>query len=289
MSDSAYRIVVGGSLHPDTLLRRVEVSSGVERPARTSDYYPDARVPSLPFRPLSCPFVESDGASRESGNTIATLDLNETLDSGVRSELIEAQSYDDIQRCVARVEFRRLCDQLVRRFELELGFDGNVEVRGVSLKAPGLSTVTFDNSRRLYVGLHLDSNDRASIYERSSSRNRLSINLGTQPRRFLFQDCSVAGIIDRLAACGSGDLPASTASALAPIFLGKISAYPVVALRVEPGEAYVAPTENIIHDATTYGMTAMDISLTFLGRFKPKRGTYFLLPSEETLPAPHGR
>jgi hypothetical protein len=45
--------------------------------------------------------------------------------------------------------------------------------------------------------------------------------------------------------------------------------YPVVQLRIEPGEAYIFPTDNLIHDASTNGKQFPDITLTFLGCFHP--------------------
>ena len=49
--------------------------------------------------------------------------------------------------------------------------------------------------------------------------------------------------------------------------------YPVIRLRINPGEAYILPTDNLIHDASTEGKTFPDITLTFLGYFEPPRET----------------
>jgi hypothetical protein len=45
--------------------------------------------------------------------------------------------------------------------------------------------------------------------------------------------------------------------------------YPVVRLRIGPGEGYIAPTENVIHDGSTIGMTKWDLYLTMLDYFGP--------------------
>ena len=39
---------------------------------------------------------------------------------------------------------------------------------------------------------------------------------------------------------------------------------------VRPGEAYIAPTEDVIHDGDTEAITTADVALTLLGRFRPK-------------------
>jgi hypothetical protein len=43
--------------------------------------------------------------------------------------------------------------------------------------------------------------------------------------------------------------------------------YPVLRLEIRPGEAYIAPTEIVIHDATTMGKEFTDATFTVLGNF----------------------
>ena len=43
--------------------------------------------------------------------------------------------------------------------------------------------------------------------------------------------------------------------------------YPVVAIEIAPGEAYIAPTEDLIHDGCSEGMKNNDVCLTMLGYF----------------------
>jgi hypothetical protein len=52
-------------------------------------------------------------------------------------------------------------------------------------------------------------------------------------------------------------------------FMKKFPDYPVVRLRIDPGEAYILPTDNLIHDASTEEKQFPDITLTFLGSFLP--------------------
>ncbi len=46
--------------------------------------------------------------------------------------------------------------------------------------------------------------------------------------------------------------------------------YPVIKVRVAPGEAYIAPTENMIHDGSTVGKQYPDIHLTLFGYFRTR-------------------
>lgn len=43
--------------------------------------------------------------------------------------------------------------------------------------------------------------------------------------------------------------------------------YPVVRLQIEPGEAYILPTDNLMHDASTADNSFPDITVTYLGYF----------------------
>jgi hypothetical protein len=45
--------------------------------------------------------------------------------------------------------------------------------------------------------------------------------------------------------------------------------YPVTALTIHPGEAYIAATENLIHDGSSMGLTDPDVLFTILGEFTP--------------------
>jgi hypothetical protein len=68
------------------------------------------------------------------------------------------------------------------------------------------------------------------------------------------------------------------AGALGTAFLSRFPLYPVLLVRLRPGEGYVAPTENIVHDASTEGATAPDLAYTYHGRFTPADETDELSP-----------
>ena len=59
------------------------------------------------------------------------------------------------------------------------------------------------------------------------------------------------------------------ATALGQAFMQRYPDYPVIKVRVAPGEAYIAPTENMIHDASTVAKRVPDLHLTFLGHIGP--------------------
>jgi hypothetical protein len=57
------------------------------------------------------------------------------------------------------------------------------------------------------------------------------------------------------------ELDDSRASALAEAFLDAYPRYPVARIRIGPGQAYIAPVQNIIHDGYTRQKTCTDYNL----------------------------
>ena len=50
-------------------------------------------------------------------------------------------------------------------------------------------------------------------------------------------------------------------------FMSRFPGYPIMKVRVAPGEAYIAPTDNMIHDASTVGSKTPSVTLTLRGWF----------------------
>jgi hypothetical protein len=142
-----------------------------------------------------------------------------------------------------------------------------LEGAAISCKATGSPTVTTDDTGT-YVGLHVDNWYRAKLDERVNAPNRISMNIGTKPRFFLYINLPLA-TIGALAAERSplDSALRDTQHGLRRIFMSHFGSYPVVRVRLDPGEGYIAPTENLIHDATTPGKDAVDVQFRVRGRF----------------------
>lgn len=132
---------------------------------------------------------------------------------------------------------------------------------GLSAYPGGLRTVSYDHDIKRRVGLHLDTWDNVDLDARASSRNILLINLGRSDRYFLFVNVGMNTMQALLT-----DLPPD-ADGLADEFMRRFPEYPVIKIRVAPGEAYIAPVQNIIHDGSTEGSQQLDIHVAYLGRF----------------------
>jgi hypothetical protein len=143
---------------------------------------------------------------------------------------------------------------------------------------PGFHTVTFDAAADSFIGLHIDDLDEMPIAQRAASTARLCLNLGQDTRELLFVNLSATTMARELtrasgAGAGVGDGEGGyfdmRSTPLIHAFLRRFPDYPVVRLRVAPGEAYIAPTENMIHDGSTLRMQHEDLQVTLRGIIDP--------------------
>lgn len=138
--------------------------------------------------------------------------------------------------------------------------------KGVRVNPPGLPTVTVDSRSGRLVGLHVDNWMNTPLQERDSCPNRIVMNLGSEDRYLLYVNLPLTRVWD-LAYDEPRPGPPMFEPDLIPEFCRKQARYPAVRLRIGPGEAYIAPTDNIIHDGSTVGMTGWDLYFTVIGYF----------------------
>lgn len=131
----------------------------------------------------------------------------------------------------------------------------------ISIGRAGMASSTRDPSqdgRRL--GLHVDSQERVSVFERSRCAPLWLLNVGREPRQFMFLPYPLAAIAARVDALG---LPAARMNAtdVGRAFLAATPHAPIVRLTLRPGDAYIAPVQNLVHDGSTLGMRGEDRTL----------------------------
>lgn len=133
---------------------------------------------------------------------------------------------------------------------------------------PNLPNNTYNKKENYFIGLHLDSWEQKASHERAAARNRICINLGKEPRWLLFYN---VGYMDmgRMAGFAESFLhkPHNPYEVLYKFF-DMYADYPVLKIRIDPYEAYIAPTENIIHDGCTEGTVHKDINLAIRGYYR---------------------
>lgn len=154
----------------------------------------------------------------------------------------------------------RAVEQLTPFFESR----EELQVPGLRVQAGGLRTATacaFPEGLA-FIGLHVDRWHAGAYGCRAHAQ--LSINLAPRDRFLVFLNLPV----DELAqdfrdpagdpACGWLTIPRE--------FAQRHARYPLVRVRIRPGEAYIAPTENLVHDVSLEGSPLDDVSFTVRGR-----------------------
>jgi hypothetical protein len=130
----------------------------------------------------------------------------------------------------------------------------------------GLRSSTLDQKRGQFIGLHVDNWDALPMAMRENSRSRLILNLGKEPRFVVFINLTIAKMADLMIAT-DGTLQRGEVFDQIGKFFTKFANYPVTRLRVDPGEGYIAPVDNLYHDGTTSGKQSADITHSMLGHF----------------------
>jgi tryptophan halogenase len=148
--------------------------------------------------------------------------------------------------------------------------DDRVTVRslGIATNQPDLVTTTRERNG-LHLGLHVDSWMRGQINNRATADNRICVNIGPERRWLLVLPYSFSQVASVLKSQGLIDVSMG-ATELARIAMRLWPDLSVIRIPIEPGEAYIAPTENVIHDASTVNKCHWDIIATYLGRFRPQ-------------------
>jgi hypothetical protein len=143
---------------------------------------------------------------------------------------------------------------------------------GVHDDVPGRLTATVDPASGLLLGLHLDNWDRLPAGQRAGSRNRLSVNLGPEPRSFLFVDADLVTMYPPEVIPSTGGCRRLVRQLVQDATSPPTGAAPaVVRLVVPPGWGYIAPTENLLHDACSLGQRTGTRHVSGLGYFSPAR------------------
>lgn len=252
--------------------KRISINSGTvnatEAQLRYGPYCSNTFVPREPWRELTLAELEilyTKNIPSEPGrwisiiripdNVLASFDRMRVATHNTEQEVIELRSSSECQQGIEKfLHYITALSESTKR---------PLEGVGVSVRPPNLKTGTFDYKTGCYVGLHLDGWYRRPLNERHLSPNRVCVNLGLEDRYFLFVNLSLQTVYDLLHVDRSTD-----PSTLGSSFMRHFPLYPVIRIRIAPNEAYVAPTENIIHDGSTEDKKALDLCLTVRGDFK---------------------
>ncbi|MEH0468610.1 hypothetical protein QA943_07070 [Streptomyces sp. B21-097] len=207
-----------------------------------------------------------NGVSAAPGCCVAVLSLSSDLYDefdAARSRAEMLSDWDEVNRYVSGQPLQRAIECATEHAE-----SGSSQIwqMGIRVNPPGLPNVTVDNKTGRLVGLHCDNWFGAQMKARDGSPNRIAMNLGNGDRYFTYINLPLS----RIWQLGNDATDLSVARLTGDLlvrFVERMPAYPVVRLRISPGEAYIAPTDNLIHDGSTQAGYEWDIYFTVVGRF----------------------
>ena len=247
---------------------RIELSSGT-RLADTWEtvnrvegaaYEEGARLPCEPWRRPTAEEVQgliTTELSHDLANSVAIVRVPIDL-SRDDCEVIRNVTSETLETALLR-PLRRIC---------ELGEP--LHCIGASENPPNLKTVTINRDIGRFNGLHVDNWDGKDLSSRHLATNRICINIGRGDRYFLFLPVSLIGMATFLATEMEPDWqPPRRHTEIGRQFMERFPDMPTVRCRLGPGEAYIAPTENLVHDGSSIGQSEIDEQFTIRGHIRP--------------------
>jgi hypothetical protein len=281
---AAGNLVSGIGLHdPHSLLSahpaRLELSSGTQPvcSAGLSGYLDTAFVPQTPWRRPSRTeqrLLLATGPPDCIGSHITLVRLPDDVMahfSPLREHVHNCSSIGELRAWLHRHRYTAGCDAILEFARTYLRSDHQVlEGAAITCRATDLPTATTDDTGA-HVGLHIDNWYHSKLGERANAPNRISINLGVTPRFLLYINLPLAAIGALAAEQFAFDTRVGdTRNRLRDLFMSRYGSYPVVRVRLDPGEGYIAPTENVIHDGCTPAKNALDVQFSVRGRLWPR-------------------
>lgn len=287
--------------HPDTQGKpRLWMNSGTvycQQFLESSEYSKDAFIPIEDWRNLSLEdqsiiYASTESNPKDNSRHIGIMKIPEAVLDPLEDLGVSFITNPPECQWFAQQSLYPKAIQAIADFVRPLSeADQPISIHTITTNAQGLRTVTYNYVRYCFIGLHLDSWDKLSLDKRHRSTNRICINLGLEDRYFLFINITLIKMFRLTRGSGkssslSSQLPSaqdinqealalhpSTITQIEPasirqMFLEMYPHYPVIKIRVSPGEAYIAPTENMIHDASTLGKKFCDVILTIRGHFQ---------------------
>ncbi|MGA9382298.1 MAG: hypothetical protein WBV73_26350 [Phormidium sp.] len=270
-----YQLIEGVKIVPSyndiILSERVLLSSGTEEASVSTDrasipYCSDAILPRLPWRKPTAveqQILFSSQLENSSNLYVSLLSIPQNILCHL-NDLSSVKDHRELNYVLQKDQVKKgisLIQEHIETFRLQ---SADINKYGIGWNSPNQMTVTVgaDNCK---VGLHIDN-------QRGSSLHRILINFGSEPRYFLFINLSIQQLYSLvLEIDGNAVSKTSGSSRICMAFMQFFPNYPVVKLRVDPGEAYIAPTEHITHDGCTEGTNSLDVFFTLRAIFDYQR------------------
>ena len=241
---------------------RLLISSGVRSWRSKPAYKHEAKVPIPDWRELDrSEAAKFLGPQMKSAKT--TVSLARVSDESV--SLVRHQSYATSRGILSAEEREQqgvnACRAILSDLEETVEFDSDIKIIGYrSAKAHGPTQTVDYYGEQKKPGLHIDSWYGDEVAGRLDRPARICVNVGSHHRYFLFLPISIDEIVKETG-------PLESAVDVVHVYLASAKGVPVLALRVDPGEFYLASTEFFLHDGWCPETAVTDETFTVLGGF----------------------
>jgi len=163
------------------------------------------------------------------------------------------------------------------KFLLSISTDSQFELFCVGANLPNMETIGFnpvnfkggyEDQHKHFMGMHIDRSKVVRIDEVHTLGNRICINLGTESRYLLFVNLALTQVHEMLKEKIDVIGEDIDCTNIAKTFFHYFPDYPVIRVKQEPYQYYIAPTDNCFHDGSSLGKKELDITMVFFGAFK---------------------
>jgi len=282
LSDASHALIPGLALElfgaPARRLDTVQLSAGTQRAddAGLMGYAERSFVPRPPWRPPTdeewAELTEAEDGLEPPGDRVCVFPVPTSVLEPFAQLRALCYQADNLKRLHALADdvVGRTALVAAARYAHSLADPARPDLEGPGLHAkvpPGTPTMTTGRDGRL-TGLHVDSWYRRALEGRASSPNRISINLGVHDRHLLYVNLPLRTIAARVAETRGGAGVEDISFALPRDFMRVFPDYPVVKLTIAAGEAYIAPTENVVHDGYQDRSGGIDLQFTCRGHLR---------------------
>lgn len=259
-----------------TLGDGVEVVQGARRAANLDGGFDnDCYVPNADWRPPHDRWsnVVTSPQPDVFSHSVTVVDINPgTLNAfrDVSSALLSA----DLDRRERRAYLAQLRLALLSDIFERCGVDSVEEDSlDIYVNPPGLVSTAYNFRDAVFMGLHLDDHQNLAVDQKQFGFHLLSINLGEAEHYFYFVDLPAIALLRHVTMIAPDKVATiRTARDLKDAFFSVAAAEArIVRLRLQPGQGYIAVTQNIIHDGATNTVGCTDVVAMTGRRFIWKR------------------
>lgn len=256
------------------LRERISLSQGVALAGE--GYIAEGRLPQAPWQSPDPQQLEVllhppkwDASIPSNRNTVSLLQIpQELMEVFDFFGFTNAKDNQDARNMILakQAEVSRL-DQVINRFLQSLPQRRpNKRVLGIFALPPNRRSVALQKDTMIPLGLHFDNSLGLPLDDFEDKPNRICFNLGKEARYLWCVNRSLKSIWEEAAAEGK---QIEDEKVLVQYFFSKYEDYPVTRLKLEPREAYIAPTDYVIHDGSTEGSEHPDVTFVIQGYFDP--------------------